>query len=138
MVGALLEAVLLSMIDMYPKEAETAIQKLSKSSRTKIYTKIYQDPRRLTLNDLLYISFGAGWIPYKNATEPKNGELGDWLLNFVKEFRNWVHPGKKIKDYTKMRVTKKRFEAARELVDETINLLLNKVENDLKKEFEKL
>jgi len=37
-----------------------------------------------------------------------------------------------------MRVTKKRFEAVRELVDETINLLLNKVENDLKKEFEKL
>ncbi|GEM_PF-3676016 len=118
-----------------PKKLKRLFKHLTRIAKLNVLlrnTRICEDWLLTTFILLLLL------IPYKNATEPKNGELGDWLLNFLKEFRNWIHPGKKIKDYTRMRVTKKRFEVDRELVDETINLLLNKVENDLKKEFEKL
>lgn len=128
MAGALLEALLLAMVDMYPEEAEQACQNLKQKGKMK---GVHTAPSRWSLTDLLYISFEAGWIPFKDTANPSDGELGDWLLNFVREIRNWVHPGKKIREYTKMRVTKERFKVVVDLVEKTKDVILCRVSQDL-------
>lgn len=125
--GALLESLLLAMVNCYPEEVERARQSLNIKSKR----QLSEDITQWSLSDLLRISFEAGWIPFKGTDEPDEGELGDWLLNFVKELRNWIHPGKKIRQYTRMRITQKRFKAVMHFVDEAKELLLRKVELDI-------
>jgi len=127
MAGALLEAVLLSFATIYEDEVEKARKRLNKKCKRKLGS----DPLHWGLQDLLYISFEAGWIPFNNATDPKDREIGDWALNYVKELRNWVHPGKKIKKYTRMRMTEKRFRTALDIVYKVRDLLLEKLEKDV-------
>lgn len=124
--AAFLEALLLSVTDLFPEETEKAIKSLCKK---KMLHK--KEIVKYGLKELLLISFEAGWIPYKGTEEPEKGELGDWLLNYVRELRNWIHPGKKIREYTKMRITEKRFLAVVEIIEATRDLLLKKVFNSI-------
>ncbi|WP_353684523.1 hypothetical protein V4D30_01660 [Thermodesulfovibrio sp. 3907-1M] len=131
MAAAVLEAIILSMADLFPEKTEKAVKSLleKKKIRDKEITKY-------GLGELLLISFEAGWISYRETKESEEGELGDWLLNYVKELRNLIHPGKKICEYAKMRITKNHFLAVKDFVENTRDLFLERVEkfiyNELK------
>ncbi|MEO0136727.1 MAG: hypothetical protein ABIL40_02240 [candidate division WOR-3 bacterium] len=128
MAGALLEALLLAMSTVYPEETERARLLLNEKNR-----KITNNPKKWTLNDLLHIAFEAGWLPFEGTMNPNKGRLGDWLLNFVKEMRNWIHPGIKIRKYKEIKVTKKHFIISKDLVYAVSDVLLNKITTDLLK-----
>ena len=77
-------------------------------------------------------------IPFSGVEKPSRSVLlGDWLLNYVKELRNWIHPGKKIREYTGMRITKKRAEVVLKLVEETREILLQKITGSIMEELKK-
>ncbi|MBX6422635.1 hypothetical protein [Thermosulfurimonas sp. F29] len=124
--GSALEAMLLAMVDVFPEEVQKALKNLPNIK--------YTDPRYWSLSDLLQIAFKIGWIPFKDIDDPDQGDLGDWLLNYVKELRNLVHPGKKIRDYKDICLTREHFKTARDLIDITIKYLLSKVEKALAKD----
>jgi hypothetical protein len=124
--GGILEGMLLSTIHCFTEEVDQALSSLSKKD-----SRISESPLHWTLADMLWISFEAGWFPFKGTDDPEQGELGDWLLNFVKELRNLIHPGKKLRDYSKVKISKKHFKAAREFIELASEKLLEKIETNL-------
>lgn len=123
--GTMLEGMLLSMVECYPEEVEQAIRALRKEEN------ITRSPEDWSLTILLKVSFAAGWIPFKGTDDPDQGELGDWLLNYVKEIRNMIHPGQKIRHYADVRLSKRHFKRAREYVELTADILFSKIEESL-------
>jgi len=127
--AAELEAMLLVVADLFESETKEAIKKLKLKQK---------DITKFGLYNLLQIAFKAGWIPFSGVEKPsKSVLLGDWLLNYVKELRNWIHPGKKIREYTGMRITKKRAEVVLKLVEETREILLQKITRSIMEELKK-
>jgi len=128
MVGAALEASLLSMVAIYRNEVKPVLpkKKLKESEMLK-----------WGLHDLLQISFEAGWLPYAKTSNPNKGEIGDWLLNYVKGLRNLVHPGRCIKEFRELSIRKKHFDFSVELFKLAKDHLLNKVENNILKTLSK-
>lgn len=124
--GTILEGMLLAMVKCYPDEVEQALKALSAKGE-----RIVGPPEDWSLAALLKVSFEAGWIPFKGTDDPEQGELGDWLLNYVKELRNLIHPGKKIRDYEGLRLSKKHFKRVREYVESVRDVLLSKIEKTL-------
>lgn len=124
--GAVLEGILLAMVKCYPEEVEQAVKALNAKTE-----KVSGPPENWSLTILLKVSFAAGWIPFKGTNDPDQGELGDWLLNYVKEPRNMIHPGRKIRYYEDVKLSKKHFKRAREYVGLAIDTLLSKIEESL-------
>jgi hypothetical protein len=124
--GGILESMLLATIYCFPEEVNQAPSRLSKKD-----SGISESPLHWTLTDMLRISFEAEWFPFKGTDDPEQGELGDWLLNFVRELRNLIHPGKKVRDYGNVKISKKHFKVAREFIELATEELLEKIETDL-------
>lgn len=126
--GAFLEGLLLAFVLDYPdrEELEKAVQRVE----TAFEKSLPSSPLRWTLEDLLEVAFEAGWIPYQGD----GSALGDWLKHYVKDLRNWIHPGFKAREYPRSRVTKKRLEEVRELVEMATGLLLERIEAELLRE----
>lgn len=127
LLGSALEAMLLAMVSLFPEEVGKVISGAE-------FKNLGRNPKSWNLHDLLIVSFKTGWIPFKDTKDPDQGELGDWLLNYVKELRNLIHPGKKIRDYKGIYLTKEHFESARIFIDLTIKHLLSKIEKSLAEE----
>jgi len=91
MIGAAIEAILLAMTyTLSDEELKNIISKV----KEKFKKELSCDRKKWALDDLIKIAITCGWIPYKGAEDPDEGALGDWLLNYVKEIRNFIHPGK--------------------------------------------
>ena len=88
------------------------------------------------MNALLRVAFEMEWLEYRGAEEPEEGALGDWLLNVVREVRNWVHPGKKIREYPDIAPTKELLETCRNLVGDAQEELLSELYKSISADLE--
>jgi len=137
--GAAIEASLLAMVKCYPEKVK----------KTKTYQRKNQPPYDLNLYDLLKIAIELGWIPSKlplDKTARTSGLTSDYALSkgdvgyFVdvaREIRNLVHPGKHVKLWKGVRISKGYYQFCHELTDVVIDHLVEKVEESLRRSMKK-
>lgn len=137
MLGAALEASLLAMAKCYPDEVKG----------TKTYSlKNDPDLDKWNLIDHLKVARELDWIPSKlpldkiareSGIDPdealKNGDLG-YFADVVREIRDMLHPGRYLRLWSGVRVTKKFLETSYEVVDLVRESLLKKLEDSIRQE----
>ena len=129
LIGAALESLLLAVVDIYPDEVKNAIAEINKQEKKKIKFK----PLSWGLGLLIEIAIKCNWFPYKGTQGPEEGEIGDWLTKYVKELRDFVHPGRVLRYYIDISIRKEHFESARHLYDVAKQYLRDKIAEDLSK-----
>ena len=110
MIGAAIEAILLAIAyTLSDEELKNMVPKI----KEKFKKELSYDLKKWALDDLIKIAITCEWIPYNGAEDPEEGELGDWLLNYVKEMRNFIHPGKWLnKEFINLKFKREHFEDA--------------------------
>jgi hypothetical protein len=129
LLGAQLEGMLLAMCAMYPKEVRKWFAQQAPKRRPK--TAIDQ----WRLDTLSRVARDLGWLPTRsNSRAPR--KVGDWV-DLLRELRNLVHPGKHLRDYPKIRISKLHLSDAEAVFDSAHGWLLSKVTSDLKRAIER-
>jgi hypothetical protein len=137
MLGAALEASLLAMAKCYSDEVKG----------TKTYSlKNEPDLDKWNLIDHLKVARELDWIPSKLALDKiaresgidpkdalKNGDLG-YFADVVREIRDMLHPGRYLRLWSGVRVTKEFLETSYEVVDLVRDYLLKKLEDSIRQE----
>lgn len=109
LIGAALEGALISMCNLYPEETEKAIRELHLKNLWKKHLLWYE------LYDLIKIAKFANWLPGRMQKKAKR-KIGDYL-DAVKEFRNLIHPGRHLREGTKLRLKKSHYAYSREIFE---------------------
>jgi hypothetical protein len=137
MLGAALEASLLAMAKCYTEEVE----------QTKTFSS-KKEPNldKWNLIDHLKVARELNWIPSKlwldkiareSGIDPdealKNGDLG-YFADVVREIRDMLHPGRYLRLWSGVKVTKKFLETSYEVVDLIRESLLKKLEDSIRQE----
>lgn len=137
MLGASLEAALLTMEKCYPDEV----------TQTQTYLKKKEhDLNKWDLIDHLKVAREFSWIPSKLSLEDlartsgidpeealKNGDIG-YFADAVREIRDMLHPGRYLRLWSGVRVTKEYVETCYEVVDVVQDLLYKKLIDSIAKE----
>lgn len=137
MLGATLEASLLAMSKCYSDEVKG----------TKTYSlKKEPDLDRWNLIDYLRVARELNWIPSKLALEKvaresgvdpeealKNGDVG-YFADVVREIRDMLHPGRYLRLFTGVKVTKDFLDTCYETVNTVQDLLFDKLVDSIRNE----
>jgi hypothetical protein len=123
MIGAALEGSLLAMCSLYPAEVTTYVAGVPALRR------LHKQMDRWTLGDLIEVAVGSGWLP---ARDHKNGRLkiGN-VVQRSQDLRNMVHPGRHVRDYPNVRITRAHYEHVADLFEAANSWLLSKLHKAL-------
>src|SRR5262245_57842274 len=124
MLGATLEAQLLVMCSLYPKDVEKTFLSMAPESRPKGRMD------RWSFEQLLVIGRRAKWLP--SRSHPRRPRLVGDLGDLIRELRNLVHPGKHARDYPKVRVRRAHFGDAQAIFDVANSWLLDHIHKSLR------
>lgn len=133
MVGAALETILILMVDCYPDEALA-------TGLVPFYKKQSKSPIDWNLAELLRVAKKANWLPNEGLDVESNWtgkrpKVGDYA-EVVKKVRNFLHPGRYIKDYHPKRITSKILANQFNIVQSCREWLGHKNEEGLRKTIE--
>jgi hypothetical protein len=102
MIGAALEASLMSMCHLYADEIAGNLPMNKKKQKPLL---------KWRFDDLLGVARNCGWLPTGLAREddwnPRKAKIGDWAV-VLKEIRNLVHPAVYMTHLPKSRMTRRR------------------------------
>jgi len=130
MIGAALEACLVAMCHLYPRDIPRALVPTWRGDKKPLL--------RWTLNELLHVARGAHWLPAglyaEEAWDNKKARIGDYAL-VVRDFRNLVHVARYLQDYPSPRLTKRRLEFCFEVLEVVVDHLDARVHRGLRAAF---
>lgn len=128
LMGAAMEAILLSTVNCFPAEIFVS---------TKYVPKVKGKTKRLDkwkLNELLAVAKGLNWLPSGLSPEDEwnnaNAKIGDYV-DVVQKIRNLIHPIRYLDDFGRKRFTKKYLKACFVIVDAANDYLSSLVKNSL-------
>lgn len=128
LIGAAMEAVLLSAANCFPEIVASA--KCAPKEKGKI-----KRLNKWVFAELLRVAKELNWLPSGLSPEEEwniaNAEIGDYV-EVVRHFRNLIHPARYANDFARKRVTKKYYEACFSVVNTAVDYLLMFVKNSLK------
>jgi hypothetical protein len=132
MMGASLEALLLSFANCYPRAAAKSPAAPRKKGAVKPLIE-------WTLANLLAVAKERNWLPSALSTDEEwddaKAQIGDYG-EVVKEIRNLVHPARYAIDMPHKRITKKYLEASLNIVETACDYLLDRINESLRKAVE--
>jgi hypothetical protein len=126
---SVLEAALQSMCFLYPGQVKKTAIYQKKKFRGKRYRAL-----EFSLKQLIDIADELGWFPSKKVSwAGKRAQLAGFVHE-IREFRNYVHPGKMARERGKpTRFSKRHFDVVFEVFEVANSWLLHQVEQSLKK-----
>lgn len=128
LMGAAMEAVLLSTANCFPKIVASAKCAPKKDGKIKRLD-------RWTFMDLLAVAKELNWLPsglsLKDEWDSAQAGIGDYV-EVVRQIRNLIHPVRYVNDFSKKRVAKKYLVACFEIVDTATDYLYSLVSDSLK------
>ena len=129
---AALEAALQSMCGIYLTDVKkTAVYRAKKFRRKR------DRALEFTLKQLIDVAAELGWLPPKRTTwAGKRSDLAGFTHE-VREFRNFVHPGRFAKERTTMKFSKGTYDVVYEICDVANSWLLRRIEQGLLKAMER-
>ena len=127
LMGAAMEALLLSMVNCFPEivaSTKCAPKKNGKIKRLERWTFI----------NLLVVAKELNWLPSGLLPEEEwnsaNAKIGDYV-EVVREIRNLIHPVRYVNDFGRKRFTKKYLEACFKIVDAASDYLSSLINDSL-------
>lgn len=130
MLGSALESAILLMIALYPEELEQAY-KIPK------WNKIKKPPIEWSLSLLLDVARDSSWLPSRLKRSdvfdsPDKGLIGDYV-RVIHEIRNLVHPGRYLRNYPELDITREHFDFCYEIISSVFDSLNNKITDSIKR-----
>jgi hypothetical protein len=128
LIGAAMEAILLSAINCFPEIIASA--KCAPKNKGKI-----KRLDRWTFSELLDVARELNWLPSELSPEDQwssaHANIGDYV-DLVRQIRNLIHPVRYVNDFSRKRVTKKYLEACFKIVDSAADRLYLLISEALK------
>ena len=113
LMGAAMEALLLSAINCFPEIISTAKSAPTKKREIKHFEK-------WKLKELLAVANELNWLPCALSKDEEwntaNAKIGDYV-DIVRQIRNLIHPVQYAKEFSRKRITKKYLDACFSIVD---------------------
>lgn len=129
LLGAVLEGMLLAMCDMFPDEAQSWFCALPPQQRPKAAIAKWD------FSTLAKAARAIGWLPGRRTGRAPR-QIGD-LVEFLRELRNMIHPGKHLRDYPNVRIGRLHLRDAEAVFDAAHGWLYSRVTGDLNQTFQK-
>ena len=126
-----LEAALQAMCFLYPAEVKRTATFKGKRFKRPRYRAL-----ELTLYELINIADELAWFPAKKVTWGKRTTLAGFAHE-IRNLRNYVHPGKWVRERVPTKFSKKHFDVIVEVFDVATDWLVHRVHQDLKKRLQK-
>ena len=124
LLASTLEGGLLAMCYCYPEEVSGWVAGLHRRERPR------GAPDAWDLGTLISLARDMKWLPAESPHPPET--IGDWV-EYLREIRNFVHPGKVLRDYGALRVEEGHLRDCEAIFEEAADWLVNKLLKDIEK-----